>query len=292
MTIIPDRDLADSRVSDLYRQNLDRLGTDDIVIASHGGSGQSLIGNILHELGLNYVDAYTETLHEDGRAVVAAAHVGYRQHLASQHDKDEAGDAPRSLWPRFVKTHHPPSVFSEATLGGVWILVRDPRDAIYAAYQWRDRFAEEEWDRVPGNFEAWLRGRGDFSPSPVDDWPAFYLAWSERAGRCDRTDVLRFEDLKRRPVEIVSEALGRLDIEVDVGDIRRAVEASSFGKMREHEDRVAGFSPQAASGGRVIRAGKTDGWKEWMTPDLAELFSGAQLRQVAREYGYDLSEPW
>ena len=39
----------------------------------------------------------------------------------------------------------------------------------------------------------------------------------------------------------------------------------------------------------MIRAGKTDGWKDWMTPELADCFSGAELREVARQYGYDLS---
>ncbi|RAS65906.1 hypothetical protein C8D87_104457 [Lentzea atacamensis] len=54
----------------------------------------------------------------------------YRTHFASSHDKDTGGEArPARLWPRLVKTHHVPVVFSEAAFGGVWLLVRDPRDA-------------------------------------------------------------------------------------------------------------------------------------------------------------------
>jgi hypothetical protein len=289
MTALPDPDLALSRVSGLHRRNLGQLGQRDIVVASHGGSGQSLIGNILFELGLNYVDAYTEVLYDDGRADAAAAHKDYRRHLVSQHDKDElGGNRPVLTWPRFVKTHHPPVVFSGVTLGGVWLLVRDPRDAIYASYQWRSRFAEEEWDKVPGTFPEWLSGQGDFSRSPVEDWSAFYAAWSEHARHCRHVHVLRFEDLKRRPVEVVSDALRRLDIQMPPVEVRRAVEASSFAKMREHEDRVARSRPVGSDPARVIRAGRTEGWKDWMTPHLARFFSGAELRVAAHQYGYDL----
>jgi hypothetical protein len=280
MTVLPDARVADARVSDLYRRNVTQLGDRDIVIASHGGSGQSLIGNILAELGLNYVDAYTETLHPDGTAEVADEHLAYRQHLASQHGKDSAiGARPTRLWPRFVKTHHPPSVFAAATVGAVWILVRDPRDAIYASYKWRADFGEEEWDKVPGTFEEWLSGPGDFSPSPVDDWPAFYTAWAQRA---PEAEVLRFEDLKTHPAEVVTGVLRRAGLEIDDAAIEAAVEASSFTKMRAHEDQVSGSAP------RVIREGRTNGWQRWMNPTLEPFFTGPDLHTAAAGYGYDI----
>jgi hypothetical protein len=255
------------------------------VVASHGGSGQSLIGNILFELGLNYVDAYTEILSADGRAMVATTHESYRSHLAAQHDKDR-GNGVRTLWPRFVKTHHPPSVFATATIGGVWLLVRDPRDAVYASYQWRAGFAEEEWDKVPGSFAEWLAGSGDFSASPVSDWSAFYTAWSDQARQVDRSEVLRFEDLKTRPTEVVGGVLDRLGMRLPAAEIARAADASSFPRMREHEDRAT--DPDRP---RVIRAGRVAGWTAWMTPELARFFADPQLWEVAARYGYCESEP-
>ncbi|MEV6603074.1 sulfotransferase domain-containing protein [Kutzneria sp. NPDC051319] len=276
--LLPDASMALARVSALYRRNITMLGDRDVVVASHGGSGQSLIGNILFELGLNYVDAYTEELHADGRATVAPAHAGYRSHLASQHDKDRDAAGAVRLWPRFVKTHHPPAVFADATYAAVWLLVRDPRDAIYASYQWRAGFAEEQWDRVPGTFVEWLRGLGDFSPSPVDDWVAYYRAWQLRS----TGPVLRFEDLKTRPVPVVVDALRPLGVDVTIDDVGRAVEASSFERMRRHEDRVADDRP------RVIRSGRVEGWREWMTDELAAFFGGEDLRRLAAQCGYEL----
>lgn len=65
------------------------------------------------------------------------------------------------------------------------------------------------------------------------------------------------------------------------------MEASSFARMRAHEEKVAGDGAAPAAP-RVIREGKTNGWKGWMTPELAGYFTGPQLHKVAAEYGYDL----
>lgn len=280
MPVLPDPRLAAQRLDDLYRRNLDKIGERDVLVASCGGAGQSLLGNILYELGLNYADAYTEVLHGTGEAVGARRGEAYRRHLASLHDKDNGGGArPVRLWPRFVKTHHPPVIFGDAGVLGVWLLVRDPRDALYSLYEWRHSFAEMEWDRVPDTFEAWLRGPGDFTGGPVEDWSAFHRAWQEHP----RTTVIRFEDLKTDPEATLCRMLRPLDLDVSDAELRAAVEASTFERMRAHEDAVADTSA------RMIRSGRVNGWRSWMTPELAELFSGEELRTVAGRYGYDLS---
>jgi hypothetical protein len=291
MTILPDEDRAAARLSDFYRHNLTQLGTEDVIVANMGGSGQSLIGNILHELGLNYVDGYTEVLRADGSTEVAHEHAGYRRHLATLHRKDTAADGQSlRLWPRFVKTHHPPVVFDHATYGPIWLLVRDPRDTIYALYRWRASFGEEEWDQVPDTFEEFLRGQGDFSRSPIEDWVAFHTAWLDRAQTHGDHTILRFEDLKQRPVEVVSAALRGVGVSLPDAVVRAAVEASSFERMRAHEDQMATGQVEDAERPRMIRAGKINGWTEWMTPDLARLFTGSDLVEVGRRFGYELGE--
>jgi hypothetical protein len=289
----PDSTLARARLSELYADNLKQLGPRDIVVASCGGAGQSLIGNILFEAGLNYVDAYTERLQADGTAVGVRTHAAYRDRLASLHDKDSEAGGPGAIrpWPRFVKSHHPPEIFDGLPVGGVWIIVRDPRDALYSLHQWRRSFGEEEWDKVPDEFEDWLRGPGDFSSNPVEDWSAFYQAWEEQAQGYDHATVLRFEDLKQRPVEVLEPALRELPVDVTADTLRAAAEASSFERMRAHEDAVVAQDAAGERQPRMIRKGAVSGWTSWMTPALAGYFSDPELGAVARQYGYDLPAP-
>jgi Sulfotransferase domain len=265
---------ATRNVSSLYRSNLGALSENDVVIASYGGSGQALIGNILAEAGLNYADPYTEVLRPDG-STMSPAFTSFRRRLAALHERDTVGGSPQP-GPRFVKTHHLPEVHEGCRFDAVWLLVRDPRDALYSWYRWRLDFAEEPWDHVDGSFDDFLRGPDHTGRSPVDDWCAFYAEWGRRAGL-----VLRFEDLKERPLETVREALATLGLEAGDDTLRRAIERSTFDSMRRHEERVAG-----AGEGRLMRAGKVAGWRDWMTPELARHFSGAELRAVAKRFGY------
>ncbi|MEV5301030.1 sulfotransferase domain-containing protein [Amycolatopsis methanolica] len=137
------------RYSALYQDNIARLGPRDVLVASIGSSGQSYLGGILVELGLNYADAYTEALREDGASEPVAAYDDYRERLATP-------DAPRRPWPRFVKTHLTPRFFTGRPLLGVWILVRDPRDALYSWYRFRTEFVRDQLDRLATSFEDWL----------------------------------------------------------------------------------------------------------------------------------------
>jgi hypothetical protein len=278
-------------VSTLYRQNLRQLGAGDVVVASYGGSGQALVGNILAELGLNYVDPYTETLAADGTANHASEHLDYRSRLAGLHRRDNASGAAAAIrpWPRFVKSHHLPHVFDGCALGGVWLLVRDPRDALYSWYQWRLRFADESWDQVDGDFDDFLGRPDSTGRRPVEDWCSFYAGWSARATCVKRTTVMRFEDLKERPFETTDGALRRFGVRAPEARLRRAIANSTFEAMRKHEDGVAASLP-ARREARVMRAGKVAGWRDWITPQLARHFASDDLRSLAARLGYAVEE--
>jgi hypothetical protein len=270
----------------LYRQNITRLGQHDILIASSGGAGQAIVGNVLLELGLNYVDAYTEELLPGGLSQARAEHTAYRQRLAATYRRDSAsGPAFRQLWPRFVKTHYPAEVFASCELGGVWFLIRDPRDALYSLYRWRHSFAEVPWDVVPDTFEEWLANKSFDGDYPVEDWTSYYLDWFPLAQRYPAMAVSRFEDLKAKPLETFRNALRTFGVEVPESELREAIDFSSFESMRAHEDAVNASGGQD-SGQRMVRQGKTDGWREWMTRELAGRFSSARTKALAARFGY------
>jgi len=276
------------RVSALYRRNIRRLGDEDVILASYGGSGQAIVGNVLQELGLNYVDPYSEILRPDGTSVPAVEHAGFRTRFAATHERDTAGrrreDRPRR--PRFAKTHHFPEEFGGRAFRAVWIVVRDPRDALFSWYKWRARFAEESWDRVDGSFEDFLRRPDATGRLPVEDWCSYYLEWTARAERSRAAAVLRFEDLKLDGVETLRRALRSVGLAPGDEELRRALERSSFEAMRAHEDAVAGSDRSRPAQARMMRRGKVDGWTEWMTPELAECFSGDAVHAVAARFGY------
>ena len=273
-------------LSALHRANLSQLGENDIVVASYGGAGQSMIANVLQELGLNFADPYTETLQADGRSSAVTAHDDFRRRFPATWARDRGGHAlPRSPWPRFVKTHLSAELLADRPLGGVWLHVRDPRDALRSWFHWRQRFAEEVWDQIHGSFEDFLAGPDYSGRRPPQDWAAFYAGWRDRARSCRVSTLTRFEDLKADARGTLHKALLGLGVEVMADELAHAVTASSFGVMRAHEEAVVGCGPMA-EGDRIMRRGVVDEWKEWLTPDLARLFAGCA--DVASQFGYRL----
>jgi Sulfotransferase domain len=280
-------------ISDLYRRNMRCVGRYDVVLASYGGAGGSIISNALQELGLNYVDAYSEILLPDGSSAPVSAEDDFRRRFRGLHRRDADAGAHRPRrgpWPRFVKTHLPPAVFGTGPLGGAWIHVRDPRDALFSWHAWRRGFGVEPWDLAHGGIEDFL-GRADYTGrTPVEDWCAFYHQWSRRALELPASATTRFEDLKQAPFEVMRRGLRDLGLEIADDEVRRAVEQSTFEVMRTHEDRVVGSGDDGPAQPRMMRRGQPGEWREWMTPELAGHFSWPGVRTVAGHFGYRLAE--
>jgi hypothetical protein len=257
----------------LHDHNVARLGGTGVVIAGYPGSGAALIGNILLEAGIGYLDPYTEVI-ADGHAVAAAQRVDYRSRLAASHRADRAGGHRVADTTTFVKTHLRPESFS-AGHDGVLLLVRDPRDAVHSYYRWRLGFSESG---ERGSFAEFLRRKSRGGAVPALDWAGFNAAWAEPAQH-----VVRFEDLKRDPVTTMRAVLDRFGVRCPAQRLADAVRASTFEAMRSHEDAVAG-----GSGARIMRSGRVDEWRDWWSPELAESFRAEPVRRVAARHGYEI----
>lgn len=277
------------RITPLHEANIDVLGPSDVPIASFGGSGQSLIGNILLELGLNYSDAYTEQLLPDGTSRPAENHGKWRERLAASHTKDSApppSDGRR--WPRFVKTHLTPDYFAGRPVLGAWILIRDPRDALYSRYRFRVDYVQDPADMAAETFVDWLRLPGPAGLNPIDDWNHLYGSWLAKAPGQQSPTVTRFEDLKADPATTLCLALRDFGIAANPHEVLAAVERSSFSSMRAHEERNSGPTGGAGPKQRIMRKGKPGEWREWITPELTDLFS--PTHKVASQYGYRITD--
>jgi hypothetical protein len=269
----------------LHYRNMRLMTGDDIVMPSLGGSGASLLGNIVLELGLHYVDLTKETLLPDGSSRAPTDLITRRIRPGTSSD---GARCLQGCTRRFMKTHLPAEEFIGCPIGGVWMLIRDPRDALYSWYRYHRGFAEQDWEQVPDSFDEFLRLPFFTGEPPVAGWTSFYSGWYERAKSCPHVRILRFEDLKSRPLKTMRDALGEVDLHLADKVIERAVQRSSFEAMRGHEDAVAPPGSEA----RVMRSGKTEGWRDWMTPRLASYFSGDGFADVARAFGYDVGMAW
>lgn len=263
-----------------HYRNMRLMRPDDIVMPSIGGAGSSLLGNVILELGLHYVDLTKETLLPDGTSRPPTDSITRR--IRGRRFPEAAGNPGA---PRFMKTHLPAGEFENHAIGGVWMLVRDPRDALYSWYQYHRGFARLPWEQVPGTFEEFLAKPFFIGVPPVAAWTAFYREWADRGRTCAAFTTLRFEDLKRTPVTTMREALEPVGLSYSDDRLERATERSSFTAMRRREDSVAATDESA----RVMRSGAVDGWRSWMTPELEPYFADSGFIALARSFGYDLS---
>ncbi|MEV0277517.1 sulfotransferase domain-containing protein [Streptomyces sp. NPDC050610] len=282
------------RYNALYQDNITQLGDQDIAIASIGGSGQSLLGNILLELGLNYADPYIDALSADGTSQPVAAYADYRTRLAAT-DRTTADnkDGVQTRWPRFIKTHLTPEFLAHRNLLGAWILPRDPRDSLYSWHKFRTNFAKDPLDLRAGTFEEWLDQPGPTGADRLTDWATFYDAWDEARENFRRSTVTTFEELKQEPIAALRNGLGDLGIQVGTEDLARAVERSSFANMRAHEENHPdNKKSEPMTKTRIMRSGTPNEWHRWITPSLHRKFSSGHIAEVARRFGYQTTQAY
>jgi hypothetical protein len=283
----------------LYQENIQLLGERDIAVAGDPGAGNALVGNIVLELGFEYLDPYTESVTDDGSPAPEQSQLSYRRRMSATSVRDKTAVlAPAGPdGHRFIKTHMPPDRFDGVPLGGALLLVRDPRDTIYSGYKWFRGFSESWWENAESTknkstFADFLHGTriGD-GRTPVAGWTAFYEQWLDAAPDLDRFAVVRFEDLKTSPVATVTAMLATFGLTAPVDRIERAVALSSFDVMRSHEDTmVAADGDTRTQNARIMRRGRIGEWQEWIDGQgIAEQFTDPDLIATAARFGYDLS---
>jgi hypothetical protein len=261
-----------------HYDNMTHIVSTDVITPSIGGAGSTGLAKFVIELGLPYGDLNRDSINADGSITETTDQISarIRPPLNNNH---AAGRTPA----RILKTHLPCPEFSELPARGCWILVRDPRDALYSWYRYHQSFAEAEWERVPDSFDDFLGNPFFMGGTPVENWWMFYqgwLDWSSQPGR--RLRIIRFEDLKADPVACMRSALEITGARFTDGEITAAAKESSYQAMRRRENELVG----GASTARVTRSGKPGEWKDWMTPRLREHFNDDELWAVARRFGY------
>lgn len=262
-----------------HLHNARMFGAHDVLVAAYPASGAALLGNVLTELGHSFVDPHLDEIGEDGQ-VRGPSDEELRRYRSRISGGTNTGT-------RFFKNHLTPDHFEDTAPESVVLLVRDPRDALHSSYRFFQSFAPTVLSYLPVNdvsFLEFIDGKGEVSEPPitVDGWVDFYCAWTDAARRAPRSAVVHFEELKTDPTAAMTRLLQALGLSADTAAVERAVERSSFERMRAHEETVAGEDAPM-----IMRRGQVDEWREWFGEnELSNRFRVPQMIEMAARFGY------
>lgn len=165
----------------------------------------------------------------------------------------------RSLqMPRILKSHEP----FDSRYPRIIYIVRDPRDVAVSRY-----YFTLKWRGIPDGypFEAFVKERFLVSGNAVlntGTWGDHVFGWlAARAGRSEFL-LVRYEDLKKDTAFELQRIAALLKVEICSERIQRAIELSSFERMR-HLDRTEPLKwlKQGRSDVPFVREGRSGGWK-------------------------------
>lgn len=180
-----------------------------------------------------------------------------------------------SPWPfasrRLVKTHRPRNLLM--TGRPVVLVVRDPRDIVVSYYHYLVNKKEIDFS---GTVNDVLRDR-------QYGLPAFfrhYNSWRSSAGL-----VLRYEDLRENPEDGFTQLAEFVGVQASEAEIRSAIEASIFEKMRQAQAESDAFRNKFEKGFVFARSGASAQWRELFEEEDLEYWN-----QMKKENHFELYE--
>jgi hypothetical protein len=180
----------------------------------------------------------------------------------------------------------------------VVLLVRDPRDATVSQYfQWQHRMNRMKTrlnHYPPKGTEVSVY---DFVMNPVYGLVRctdFMNLWAREADQVQDLLIVRYEDMRREPVEVLSRIAAFIGEEAKPEFIEEAVEYASVANMRKLES----TNRFAFAGGRLkpgdknnpdsykVRRAKVGGYRDYFDEEQIEKIDRYVAEQLAPEFGY------
>ena len=139
------------------------------------------------------------------------------------------------------------------------------------------QMADEQMDlsTKPGRLHLQLR-------QILSSWRRHVLSWVEAPELC--VQVVRYEDMKKWPLETFSAAVRFTGLRHGTEQIQRALAFSTFEEMQRQEQ-SHGFSEKQPEATTFFRSGKSGGWRSVLTPPQVERILRDQ-GDVMRHFGY------
>ena len=200
--------------------------------------------------------------------------------------------AARSAHTLLVKTHDAYTINSEGeplfpsdVTKGVLYLIRNPLDvAVSFAYHRAEAFDEtiarmgresSAFADRPDRLHIQLRQR-------LLSWSGHVLSWLDQ--RALRLHVMRYEDMCLHPIKTFMGAVRFLGMDENPDRVRRAVDFSSFEKLRCQEQKF-GFKESPHGTAAFFRNGRAAAWRDALTNSQAERVM-SDHGEVMGRFGY------
>jgi len=187
----------------------------------------------------------------------------------------------------FLKTHNAFAVIDDIPLippvltEGAVYMVRDPRDVVlsYAAHSGR---STEEMIAVL-NKDTSFAGNDRGTWHALFTWSMHVTSWLDNP--TFPRHCVRYEDLLARPEEVLEGVVNHLGWDLDTDRVCRAVQATTFDKLQQHEAQNGFREKHQRSTDQFFREGKAGGWKGRLTRAEAQSIED-QHGEVMGRLGY------
>jgi hypothetical protein len=257
------------------------------IVSAPFGSGVSWLINVLLELGIRathvsprYPDQHWVAKNDGTYSVGPDALEHLRWHLPILHQRESF-----SLNPEVEVFWEHRLDFARHLGRPTLVYVRDPRDALYSLYKrhYANSFSLLNYLRRP---DLWPDHFPDlFNLPPPETWAVWHAFWLGM-DRHTQIKIVRFEDMRARPIPVVQEILAFLGVSHSDDEIARALSESTFEKAK-----TAMQSMETATGRKWLtaRAGQANEWKTVYEADTLSCFHGPALSLMS-DLGYSQTE--
>jgi hypothetical protein len=269
-----------------------------IWLASYPKSGNTWMRTFIHNLlrdpkegyDINEISEYTSG--DSARARFQLFLKGSWQDWSQQQVMDTRFQVQRlicseDLDDRFVKTHNSfttyngkPLIYPELTAGSIYIL-RNPLDvAISLAHHYSVEV--DEAIRILNDPSAGSPGSEKLVFEIHRSWSLHVQSWTKQTA--PNKLAVRYEDMLEHPRSTFGRIARFLGLKPTVERLERAIENSSFDKLRGQENEH-GFKERPAKAERFFRIGKAGQWRQVLTPAQIDRLVDAHRDQMKR-WGY------
>ena len=162
-------------------------------------------------------------------------------------------------------------------------LTRDCRDVLLSEFTYLSNL-----EFFHGDLDEFVKHFVTTRVSGFGPWQRHIASWLDSPlAKTPNMLTMRFEDLRRDPVQGFTQMAEFLGVQVSPELIERAVANSSLEKMKEKEKREP---VKASVKGRFVNSGSVQGWRVKLTPaqlQLIESYAGDTLRRLGHPLSTD-----